>query len=138
DDVEAKPACHPRACAIQNCLTSNGYNEAKCQTVIKQLYECCESFYERYGEEASTVRTAEKQALSNRASERNDQNNLTILCLGASSCASFHHNHRENVKSSISATAIYALFPYSHLNWGRLPPAQAIRPPYVYEHSSSI
>ncbi|EKJ76449.1 hypothetical protein NXS19_001641 [Fusarium pseudograminearum] len=55
DDVEAKPACHPRACAIQNCLTSNGYNEAKCQTVIKQLYECCESFYERYGEQASTV-----------------------------------------------------------------------------------
>ncbi|KAI1043684.1 hypothetical protein LB505_003749 [Fusarium chuoi] len=59
DDVEAKPACHPRAvsskCAIQNCLTSNGYNEAKCQTAIKRLYECCEAFYERYGEKASTV-----------------------------------------------------------------------------------
>ncbi|KAI8687976.1 hypothetical protein NCS55_00050100 [Fusarium keratoplasticum] len=55
DDVEAKPACHPRACAIQNCLTRNGYNEDKCQTVIRQLYECCEIFYERYGEEASTV-----------------------------------------------------------------------------------
>ncbi|KAH7274613.1 Cx9C motif-containing protein 4, mitochondrial [Fusarium solani] len=55
DDVEAKPACHPRACAIQNCLTRNGYNEEKCQTVIRQLYECCEVFYERYGEEASTV-----------------------------------------------------------------------------------
>ncbi|KAF5989412.1 hypothetical protein FBULB1_984 [Fusarium bulbicola] len=63
DDVEAKPACHPRACAIQSippqtreyCLTSNGYNEAKCQTAIKRLYECCEAFYERYGENASTV-----------------------------------------------------------------------------------
>ncbi|UPK98699.1 hypothetical protein LCI18_009634 [Fusarium solani-melongenae] len=55
DDVEAKPACHPRACAIQNCLTRNGYNQDKCQTVIRQLYECCEVFYERYGEEASTV-----------------------------------------------------------------------------------
>ncbi|QGI58410.1 hypothetical protein CEK26_000535 [Fusarium fujikuroi] len=33
----------------------NGYNEAKCQTAIKRLYECCEAFYERYGEEASTV-----------------------------------------------------------------------------------
>ncbi|KAJ4173423.1 Cx9C motif-containing protein 4, mitochondrial [Fusarium falciforme] len=55
DDVEAKPACHPRACAIQNCLTRNGYNEDKCQNVIRQLYECCEIFYERYGEEASTV-----------------------------------------------------------------------------------
>ncbi|KAI1010163.1 hypothetical protein LB504_012352 [Fusarium proliferatum] len=39
----------------QDCLTSNGYNEAKCQTAIKRLYECCEAFYERYGEEASTV-----------------------------------------------------------------------------------
>lgn len=38
-----------------DCLTCNGYNEDKCQTVIKQLYECCEVFYERYGEEASTV-----------------------------------------------------------------------------------
>ncbi|EGU89300.1 hypothetical protein FOXB_00253 [Fusarium oxysporum f. sp. conglutinans Fo5176] len=55
DDVEAKPACHPRACAIQNCLTSNGYNEAKCRTAIKRLYECCEAFYERYGEDASTA-----------------------------------------------------------------------------------
>ncbi|KAM0563858.1 hypothetical protein ACHAPJ_000064 [Fusarium lateritium] len=54
DDVEAKPACHPRA-PSQDCLTSNGYNEAKCQTAIKQLYECCEAFYERYGEDASTV-----------------------------------------------------------------------------------
>ncbi|KAH6895153.1 mature-T-cell-proliferation protein [Thelonectria olida] len=54
DDVEAKPACHPRACAIQDCLTRNGYNEAKCQTAIKALYECCEAFYERYGDEGST------------------------------------------------------------------------------------
>ncbi|KAG5743126.1 hypothetical protein H9Q70_014163 [Fusarium xylarioides] len=55
DGVEARPACHPRACAIQNCLTGNGYNEAKCRTAIKRLYECCEAFYERYGEDASTV-----------------------------------------------------------------------------------
>ncbi|KAI8690620.1 Cx9C motif-containing protein 4, mitochondrial [Fusarium sp. Ph1] len=38
-----------------DCLTRNGYNEDKCQAVIRQLYECCEVFYERYGEEASTV-----------------------------------------------------------------------------------
>ncbi|ENH71889.1 Cx9C motif-containing protein 4, mitochondrial, partial [Fusarium oxysporum f. sp. cubense race 1] len=61
DDVEAKPACHPRAVnkmltqTLQDCLTSNGYNEAKCRTAIKRLYECCEAFYERYGEDASTV-----------------------------------------------------------------------------------
>ncbi|SCO80075.1 related to Cx9C motif-containing protein 4, mitochondrial [Fusarium oxysporum] len=40
---------------LQDCLTSNGYNEAKCRTAIKRLYECCEAFYERYGEDASTV-----------------------------------------------------------------------------------
>ncbi|OAQ97193.1 hypothetical protein LLEC1_02962, partial [Akanthomyces lecanii] len=54
DDVEAKPPCHPRACAIQDCLTKNNYKEAKCQDVVKALYTCCESFYERYGDDAST------------------------------------------------------------------------------------
>ncbi|KAM3508050.1 hypothetical protein MY11210_006898 [Beauveria gryllotalpidicola] len=54
DDVEAKPPCHPPACAIQDCLTKNNYNEAKCQDVIKALYTCCEFFYERYGDDASS------------------------------------------------------------------------------------
>ncbi|KAF7545621.1 hypothetical protein G7046_g9521 [Stylonectria norvegica] len=80
DDVEARPACHPRACAIQgtkpspnscniilhwysgsrklthltDCLTRNGYNEAKCQNVVKALYECCEVFYERYGDDSNS------------------------------------------------------------------------------------
>ncbi|ATY63049.1 Cx9C motif-containing 4 [Cordyceps militaris] len=54
DDVEAKPPCHPRACAIQDCLTKNNYNEARCQDVIKALYTCCESFYERHGDSASS------------------------------------------------------------------------------------
>ncbi|KAL3961647.1 hypothetical protein PCL_02940 [Purpureocillium lilacinum] len=74
NDVDAKPACHPRAvrcfypltratpadngwgcqCAIQDCLTRNNYNEAKCQDAVKALYECCNAFYERYGDDAST------------------------------------------------------------------------------------
>lgn len=54
DDVEAKPPCHPRACAIQDCLTKNNYNEARCQDVIKALYTCCESFYKRHGDSASS------------------------------------------------------------------------------------
>lgn len=37
-----------------DCLTRNGYNEAKCQTAIRALYECCDVFYKRYGEEGST------------------------------------------------------------------------------------
>lgn len=37
-----------------DCLTRNGYNEARCQSVIRNLYECCEAFYERHGEDASS------------------------------------------------------------------------------------
>lgn len=38
-----------------DCLTKNNYNEDKCQAAIKSLYECCGHFYERYGEEATSV-----------------------------------------------------------------------------------
>ncbi|KAL7814133.1 DUF1903 domain-containing protein, partial [Trichoderma gracile] len=54
DDVDARPPCHPRACAIQDCLTKNNYNEARCQDAVKALYECCDAFYRRYGDDAST------------------------------------------------------------------------------------
>ncbi|KAI6779054.1 DUF1903-domain-containing protein [Emericellopsis cladophorae] len=55
DDINTQPPCHPRACAIQDCLTKNNYSEAKCQSVINALYECCDAFYSKYGEDASTV-----------------------------------------------------------------------------------
>ncbi|GMM30743.1 Cmc4 protein [Martiniozyma asiatica (nom. inval.)] len=38
-------ACKPQACAIQNCLKSNGYNESKCTAYIDALYACCTEFY---------------------------------------------------------------------------------------------
>ncbi|PHH61297.1 hypothetical protein CDD81_527 [Ophiocordyceps australis] len=50
-DVDAKPPCHPRAV---NCLASNNYNEAKCQAAVRALYDCCDAFYGRYGNDAST------------------------------------------------------------------------------------
>lgn len=59
-----KTVCHPRYAQIPlapaltlthlDCLTKSNYNEAKCQDVIKALYACCESFYARYGDEASS------------------------------------------------------------------------------------
>ncbi|KAE9581125.1 hypothetical protein CGMCC3_g3244 [Colletotrichum fructicola] len=52
EDLKANPPCHPRACAIQDCLAKNGYNEDKCQPVITALYECCEAFYRSKGEGA--------------------------------------------------------------------------------------
>ncbi|RKU42684.1 Cx9C motif-containing protein 4, mitochondrial [Coniochaeta pulveracea] len=55
DDLRTNPPCHPRACAIQDCLTKNNYNEAKCDKLIDALYECCQAFYEKNGEQAKTV-----------------------------------------------------------------------------------
>ncbi|GAB1311154.1 Cx9C motif-containing protein 4, mitochondrial [Madurella fahalii] len=54
-DLKSNPPCHPRACAIQDCLTKNGYNEAKCAKFVDALYECCQAFYERNGDNAVTV-----------------------------------------------------------------------------------
>ncbi|KAL7794517.1 DUF1903 domain-containing protein [Trichoderma ceciliae] len=54
DDVESRPPCHPRACAIQDCLSKNNYNEARCQNAVKALYECCQAFYQRYGDDATS------------------------------------------------------------------------------------
>lgn len=41
--------CLPQACAIQNCLEKNGYNESKCTKVIDELYLCCKKFYDDNG-----------------------------------------------------------------------------------------
>ncbi|EON61032.1 hypothetical protein W97_00242 [Coniosporium apollinis CBS 100218] len=29
-DMQQDPPCHARACAIQDCIQKNNYNEAKC------------------------------------------------------------------------------------------------------------
>ncbi|KAG6136924.1 hypothetical protein E4U22_007544 [Claviceps purpurea] len=52
--VDASPPCRPRACAIQDCLARNNYDDAKCQQVIMALYECCHAFYQRHGDDART------------------------------------------------------------------------------------
>ncbi|KAL2269923.1 hypothetical protein VTJ83DRAFT_2107 [Remersonia thermophila] len=54
-DLQSDPPCHPRACAIQDCLTKNGYNEARCTKVVDALYECCRVFYERNGDQATSA-----------------------------------------------------------------------------------
>ncbi|KAK3330249.1 hypothetical protein B0H66DRAFT_543217 [Apodospora peruviana] len=55
DDLKTDPPCHPRACAIQDCLTRSGYDEGKCTKFVDALYECCNAFYEKNGDNASTV-----------------------------------------------------------------------------------
>ncbi|KAK8873175.1 DUF1903-domain-containing protein [Apiospora arundinis] len=55
EDLKASPPCHPRACAIQNCLTKNNYNESKCQGLVDALYECCDAFYRKKGDNATSA-----------------------------------------------------------------------------------
>ncbi|KAF2862776.1 DUF1903-domain-containing protein [Piedraia hortae CBS 480.64] len=55
EDVGNDPPCHAHACAIQACIQKNNYNENACQKQIDALYECCNLFYQRNGEDASTV-----------------------------------------------------------------------------------
>ncbi|KAF1838080.1 DUF1903-domain-containing protein [Decorospora gaudefroyi] len=54
-DLKTDPPCHPRACAIQDCIQKNNYNEEKCRKEVDALYECCNAFYKENGQEASTV-----------------------------------------------------------------------------------
>jgi hypothetical protein len=44
-----------RLLTAADCLTKNGYNEAKCTKLVDALYECCQAFYEKNGDEAATV-----------------------------------------------------------------------------------
>lgn len=52
---DGNSTCKPFACAIQDCLQKNGYNEAKCTKAIDELYKCCKEFYENNGPEAKSV-----------------------------------------------------------------------------------
>ncbi|KAF1356848.1 hypothetical protein BDV97DRAFT_374475 [Delphinella strobiligena] len=54
-DLKVDPPCHPRACAIQDCIQKNNFDEGKCQKQIDALYECCNSFYQQNGDDAKTV-----------------------------------------------------------------------------------
>jgi hypothetical protein len=40
---------------LQDCLTKNGYNEARCAKLVDALYECCQAFYEKNGDNAATA-----------------------------------------------------------------------------------
>ncbi|KAK3945261.1 Cx9C motif-containing protein 4 [Diplogelasinospora grovesii] len=73
DDLKSKPPCHPRACAIQDCLTKNGYNEAKCAKFVDALYECCQAFYEKNGEDAISASCPKAGLLKLKMQQRKNQ-----------------------------------------------------------------
>ncbi|KLU89297.1 hypothetical protein MAPG_08271 [Magnaporthiopsis poae ATCC 64411] len=72
-DLSADPPCHPRACAIQDCLTKNGYKEARCQGAIDALYECCKAFYDKHGEGASSVSCPKPDLLRLKLKQRQEE-----------------------------------------------------------------
>jgi hypothetical protein len=37
--------CKKYACELQDCLKKANYNEAKCQTVLSKLKQCCVNTY---------------------------------------------------------------------------------------------
>lgn len=37
------------------CLSKNNYQQKKCENLIDALYECCNAFYEKNGEQAQTT-----------------------------------------------------------------------------------
>ncbi len=45
----------PSLLTVPDCLTKNGYNEAKCAKLVDALYDCCQAFYERNGSDAKSV-----------------------------------------------------------------------------------
>lgn len=38
-----------------DCLAKNSYNEAKCRSQVDALYDCCNAFYEKFGENAQSA-----------------------------------------------------------------------------------
>ena len=40
---------------IQDCLAKNTYNEEKCRSQVDALYDCCNEFYRRFGDNAKSA-----------------------------------------------------------------------------------
>ena len=55
------------------CLEKNSYNEAKCRSQVNALYECCNAFYARNGEKASTVSCPKASLLRLKMSQRAEE-----------------------------------------------------------------
>ncbi|KAI1339562.1 DUF1903-domain-containing protein [Xylariaceae sp. FL0016] len=75
EDLESIPPCHPRACAIQDCLGKNGFNQAKCEHLIDALYECCDAFYQKRGDQATTASCPKPNLLKLKLKQRQEEKN---------------------------------------------------------------
>ncbi|KAI0543995.1 DUF1903-domain-containing protein [Xylaria curta] len=71
EDLASKPPCHPRAV---HCLGKNGFNQARCEHLIDALYECCDAFYQKNGEAATTASCPKPSLLRLKLKQRQEGN----------------------------------------------------------------
>ncbi|KAF3917120.1 hypothetical protein ABW20_dc0106332 [Dactylellina cionopaga] len=71
--VRQDPPCHSKACAIQNCIQKNGYDESKCQQQIDALYACCAEFYQQKGRDATSVSCPKPNLLDLKIKQRQEE-----------------------------------------------------------------
>lgn len=61
-------------CDNPDCLARNSYSEAKCQGAVKALYECCQAFYQRYGDEAKSPSCPQPNLLRLKLKQQDEAN----------------------------------------------------------------
>ncbi|GAO46644.1 DUF1903-domain-containing protein [Saitoella complicata NRRL Y-17804] len=64
--------CHAHACAIQNCIQKNGFNQNKCEGLIDKLYECCARFYKE-NPDGTTLTCPKPRLLGLKLKQRADE-----------------------------------------------------------------
>ncbi|KAJ6259524.1 hypothetical protein Dda_5161 [Drechslerella dactyloides] len=71
--VKQDPPCHSKACAIQDCIQKNGFDESKCQQQIDALYACCAEFYRLRGRDARSVSCPKPNLLDLKIKQRKEE-----------------------------------------------------------------
>lgn len=55
------------------CLTKNNYNEAKCRGLVDALYECCDAFYRKNGDSATSASCPKASLLRLKMKQRSEE-----------------------------------------------------------------
>lgn len=56
-----------------DCLTKNNYKEDKCRSQVDALYDCCNAFYEKNGDDAKTVSCPKANLLRLKMKQRSEE-----------------------------------------------------------------
>ncbi|KAF7884510.1 uncharacterized protein EAF02_004846 [Botrytis sinoallii] len=56
-----------------DCLAKNNYNEEKCRSQIDALYDCCNAFYEKNGDDANSVSCPKANLLRLKMKQRSEE-----------------------------------------------------------------